>query len=123
MAGLIVLRVPPFTDTIVVPPTCAQAREEVHGRAQRFGTGRTPAASTNETAALQVTGDVRVTIEAPPALVGSAVIPGGAVFEGTTVGGLSGIAFNPLTGTYLAISDDRGTFGSPRILRARDRPQ
>ena len=70
---------------------------------------------TTEPAALQVTGDIRVTIEAPPALVGSAVIPGGAIFEGTTIGGLSGIAFNPLTGTYLAISDDRGTFGSPRI--------
>ena len=70
---------------------------------------------TTEPAALEVTSDIRVTIEAPPELVGSAEIPGGAVFEGTTVGGLSGIAFNPLTGTYLAISDDRGTFGSPRI--------
>jgi hypothetical protein len=62
-----------------------------------------------------VTSDARVTIEAPPALVGSAAIPGGTNFGDTTVGGLSGIAFNPLTGTYLAISDDRGTLGSPRI--------
>jgi hypothetical protein len=71
--------------------------------------------STNEYATIQVTGDVRVTIDTPPTVAGSAAIPGGLIFEGTTVGGLSGIAFDPLTGNYRAISDDRGIFGSPRI--------
>jgi len=42
VAGLIVLRVPPFTNEIVVPQTRAQAREEVHGQAPHFDFGGAP---------------------------------------------------------------------------------
>ena len=39
--------------------------------------------------------------------IGEDNIPSGFVFDDTTVGGLSGIDYNPKTGTYVAISDDR----------------
>ncbi len=35
-------------------------------------------------------------------------LPSGLEFEGTVVGGLSGIVYNSVTGTYFAVSDDRG---------------
>jgi hypothetical protein len=40
-------------------------------------------------------------------LIGVSVIPFGATFDGTPVGGLSGLDYNPLTGQFVAISDDR----------------
>ncbi|MEO1573567.1 MAG: esterase-like activity of phytase family protein [Pseudomonadota bacterium] len=40
--------------------------------------------------------------------IGEDNIPSGFTFDGTTVGGLSGIDYNPTTGNYVAISDDRG---------------
>ena len=39
--------------------------------------------------------------------IGEAQIPSGFQFEGTTVGGLSGIDYNQKTESYVAISDDR----------------
>lgn len=36
-------------------------------------------------------------------------------FQGTTVGGLSAIAYSPKTNQLYALSDDRGRFGSPRF--------
>jgi hypothetical protein len=36
-------------------------------------------------------------------------------FEGTTVGGLSAIAYSPQTNQLYALSDDRGRFGPPRF--------
>ncbi|PSN18363.1 endonuclease/exonuclease/phosphatase, partial [filamentous cyanobacterium CCP5] len=38
-------------------------------------------------------------------------------FEGTTVGGLSAIAYDPLTSELYALSDDRGRYGPPRFYR------
>lgn len=48
---------------------------------------------------------------------GSVEVPSGTVVDGTTVGGLSGIAFDPASGSYLAVSDDRdaGADGTPRF--------
>ena len=40
--------------------------------------------------------------------IGSQEVPTGTMFGGTEIGGLSGIDYNPETGTYVAISDDRG---------------
>lgn len=48
-------------------------------------------------------------------LVGTAELAGGTRFAGTTVGGLSAIAFDPRRGEYLALSDDRGREGPPRF--------
>ncbi len=39
--------------------------------------------------------------------IGEATVPSGFEFAETTVGGLSGIDYNTLTGSYVAISDDR----------------
>lgn len=47
-------------------------------------------------------------------LLGMAELPIDTPWGGTTVGGLSGIAYNPERGEYLLISDDRGNDG-PQI--------
>jgi hypothetical protein len=39
--------------------------------------------------------------------IGQQIVPGNIRFKGTVVGGLSSIDYNPHTGRYLAISDDR----------------
>ena len=39
--------------------------------------------------------------------LGEAIVPTGTVFDGTTVGGLSSIAYDAGSGTYYAISDDQ----------------
>src|SRR5699024_10750129 len=47
-------------------------------------------------------------------LLGSVTVPTGMRFEGTTVGGLSGIDYDPDSGHYVVISDDRGAHGPTR---------
>lgn len=48
--------------------------------------------------------------------LGVATLPAGFRFEGTEVGGLSGLAWNPATGSFHAISDSRGgETGAPRF--------
>lgn len=46
--------------------------------------------------------------------LGQQVVPTGALFQSTTVGGLSAIDFNPLSGRYLAIADDRSAINPAR---------
>src|SRR5262245_46183983 len=41
------------------------------------------------------------------AFLGQATIPTGTMFEGTVVGGLSGISYDPARGAYTLVSDDR----------------
>lgn len=54
--------------------------------------------------------------EQPFRLLGEYDIPDQSVqVEGTTVGGLSGLAYDARRDVYYAISDDRGDFGSPRF--------
>lgn len=52
-------------------------------------------------------------------LVGRTVLPRGLEVEGTVVGGLSGLAFDAASGTFWAISDDRGQFGPVRAYQLR----
>lgn len=47
--------------------------------------------------------------------LGQQILPSGTQFSGTTVGGLSGIDFNPATGHFLAISDDRSAVNPARF--------
>lgn len=47
--------------------------------------------------------------------LGEVTFATGLQFEGTTVGGLSGLFFDPVTGGYRAISDDRGEINTARI--------
>lgn len=47
--------------------------------------------------------------------LGQQIVPSGMSFSGTTVGGLSGIDFNPANGRYLAISDDRSSLNPARF--------
>lgn len=47
--------------------------------------------------------------------IGQATLPTGYTFDGTEVGGLSGIDYNPVTQRYVAISDDRGQHGPVRF--------
>jgi len=46
--------------------------------------------------------------------LGQQVLPTATQFLGTQVGGLSGLDFNPVTGGYVAISDDRSTINPAR---------
>jgi hypothetical protein len=66
---------------------------------------------------------------APPAirLIGINTIPQDASLDGTTIGGLSGIDYDPHTGDWYAISDDKSEHGVARFYRMRidydhDRP-
>src|SRR5262245_9907032 len=54
----------------------------------------------------------------PFRLLGEFQLPRSEV-EGTTVGGLSGITYDPRRGVYCAVADDRGDFGSPRFYTLR----
>ncbi len=47
--------------------------------------------------------------------LGQQIVPTGATFAGTTVGGLSGIDFDRTTGRYIAISDDRSALQPARF--------
>lgn len=52
-------------------------------------------------------------------LIGEARLPHRLQFQGTTVGGLSGIDHDPLTGLYYLISDDGSSFNPARFYTAR----
>lgn len=52
-------------------------------------------------------------------LLGEKIVPHGLVFEGTTVGGLSGIDRDPRTGDYVLVSDDRSSLQPARFYTAR----
>lgn len=47
--------------------------------------------------------------------IGQNIVPSGTQFNGTTVGGLSGIDYNASTGRYFAISDDRSGINPARF--------
>lgn len=47
--------------------------------------------------------------------IGQQIVASGTAFQGTTVGGLSGIDFDATTGTYHAISDDRSGINAARF--------
>ena len=48
--------------------------------------------------------------------LGVTEIPSGTEFEGTTLGGLSGVTYDAAAGNYVAVSDDRGSdTSSPRV--------
>ena len=61
----------------------------------------------------------------PPAPVGAVTVVGRTVlprdleFEGTRIGGFSGITRDETTGRYWVISDDRGQYGPVRVYRLR----
>jgi hypothetical protein len=52
-------------------------------------------------------------------LLGERIVPRGLPFEGTTVGGLSGIDRDPRTGEYVLISDDRSERQPARFYTAK----
>lgn len=52
-------------------------------------------------------------------LLGTYAFPGGMDFDGTTVGGLSGLAYDAQLGVYYAICDDRSQFGLARFYTLR----
>lgn len=47
--------------------------------------------------------------------IGQQIVASGTSFQGTTVGGLSGIDYDASTGTYFAISDDRSGLNAARF--------
>jgi hypothetical protein len=47
--------------------------------------------------------------------LGQQIVASGTAYQGTTVGGLSGIDYDAGTGTYFAISDDRSGFNPARF--------
>jgi hypothetical protein len=59
------------------------------------------------------------TTAAPLRLIGSVSLPFGTTYGGTTVGGLSGIDYDPVQQQYLLISDDRSTHDPARVYMAR----
>ncbi|WP_053714522.1 esterase-like activity of phytase family protein [Saccharothrix sp. NRRL B-16348] len=50
--------------------------------------------------------------------LGETTLPHGLQFQGTAVGGLSGVDRDPRTGEYVLISDDRGYTNPPRFYTA-----
>jgi hypothetical protein len=52
-------------------------------------------------------------------LLGEALLPHGMTFRGTTVGGLSAIDYEPATGTWVALSDDRSELQPARFYTLR----
>jgi hypothetical protein len=50
-------------------------------------------------------------------LLGVAEIPAGTTVDGAPVGGLSGLVWNELTGSFVAISDDRSELAPARMVR------
>ena len=52
-------------------------------------------------------------------LIGEARLPHRLQFQGTTVGGLSGIDYDPASGLYYLISDDGSSFNPARFYTAR----
>lgn len=52
-------------------------------------------------------------------LYGETTLPHRMDYGGTVVGGLSGLAFDPATGSYLALSDDRSELGPARFYRLK----
>ncbi|WP_238815679.1 esterase-like activity of phytase family protein [Nocardia brasiliensis] len=52
-------------------------------------------------------------------LLGEQVVPNDLIFQGTAVGGLSGIDFDSRTGDYVLISDDRSERDPARFYTAR----
>ncbi len=65
---------------------------------------------------LRLTNQNRVTVD-DVEFIGFTEIPSFTEFDGTTIGGLSGIVNDPVTGAFLAVSDDRsdGDDGTPRF--------
>lgn len=74
-----------------------------------------------------LTGCTARTVATPPPgaapaslqLLGTATLPYRMAFQGTTVGGLSGIDYDPASGLYALISDDRSALQPARIYTAR----
>ena len=52
-------------------------------------------------------------------LIGETRLPHKLQYQGTTVGGLSGIDYDPASGTYYLLSDDGGSVSPPRFYTAR----
>ena len=52
---------------------------------------------------------------APLTLMGAGQLPTGAMFQGTEIGGLSGLDYDPAHDRYVAISDNRGVHGPVRF--------
>lgn len=52
-------------------------------------------------------------------LIGETRLPHRLQYQGTAVGGLSGVDFDPASGTYYLLSDDGGSISAPRFYSAR----
>ncbi|MGZ5351433.1 MAG: esterase-like activity of phytase family protein [Actinomycetota bacterium] len=57
----------------------------------------------------------------PPSLqfLGQAIVPTGATFAGTTIGGLSSITYDARRGDFYVLSDDQGQFNPSRFYTVR----
>jgi hypothetical protein len=101
-----------------MPPPAAVSRFATCSRRAFLGTG---------VAACAVTlGACRsTTAPAPPAgppvlrLIGEATLPHRLQFKGSTVGGLSALDHDPVTGTWVALSDDRSELQPARFYTLR----
>ncbi|SCY11473.1 Uncharacterized conserved protein [Nitrosospira sp. Nl5] len=47
--------------------------------------------------------------------IGQQIVPSKTIFQGTTIGGLSSLDYNPHTGRYLSVSDDRSKTNPARF--------
>ena len=84
------------------------------------GCGQPPASRSHRTAAEPAEAPGSVTPGRPRLrLIGEATLPHRMDFQGTTVGGLSGIDYDPATGLYVLISDDRSIISPARAYTAR----
>ncbi len=78
-------------------------------------TFRRPVAAAALLCAATFAAPVHATASISLGYLGQQIVPSGTQFSGTTVGGLSGIDFNPANGHFLAISDDRSAVNPARF--------
>ncbi|MFF3262975.1 esterase-like activity of phytase family protein [Streptomyces sp. NPDC002932] len=76
-------------------------------------------AAQSDGAAARTESVVKSRIGAQARLLGEKIVPHKLAFQGTTVGGLSGLDRNPCTGEYVAISDDRSVLQPARFYTAK----
>ncbi|WP_337823540.1 esterase-like activity of phytase family protein [Amycolatopsis sp. A1MSW2902] len=65
------------------------------------------------------TGTAAAAAQRPVRLLGEQRVPHNLQFQGTTVGGLSSVDFDPRTGGYVFISDDRSAINPARFYTAK----
>lgn len=89
------------------------------GTRQQLRANKQLASALTAVAAVAITAMPAAASDGTVRLLGETVVPHALDFQGTTVGGLSGIDFDPRSGNWVFISDDRSEKQPSRFYTAR----